>query len=86
MATKWALIDGVLREVHVCPPGRAEGAYFQQYSFIRKSDFGSSGTNQIDPNPPGEETPELMTVRASLNMNTQSLRDIMLSEDGEDEV
>jgi hypothetical protein len=86
MATKWVLIDGVLREIQVCPPGRAEGAYFQQYSFIRKSDFGSSGTNQIDPNPPGEETPELMTVRASLNMNTQSLRDIMLSEDGEDEV
>jgi hypothetical protein len=83
VTTKKVMIDGVLREVKVMPPGRAEGAYFQQWSFSKRGDFGSSGTNQIDPNPPGDDTPELKTVQASLNMNVGSLREIMLADDEE---
>jgi hypothetical protein len=83
VTTKKVMIDGVLREVKVMPPGRAEGAYFQQWSFSKRGDFGSSGTNQIDPNPPGDDTPELKTVQASLNMDVRTWREILTGDDEE---
>jgi hypothetical protein len=81
--SRWVVVDGVRHEIKVCPPGRAEGAYFQQYSFSKRGDFGSSGTNQIDPNPPGDDTPELKTVQASLNMDVRTWREILTGDDEE---
>jgi hypothetical protein len=73
-STKTIIINGVEHEVKVLPPGRAEGAYFQNFGFDRKS-FGRLTDANV--NPPGEEPPAQVSLAEELMASAMTLHEII---------
>lgn len=54
-----------------CPPGRAEGAYFQRYSLDRN--FGRAIPLEVNPS---GETPQYATLAEDFSRSAMSLREL----------
>jgi hypothetical protein len=63
-------------KVTKCPPGAAEGAYFQSHQFNRR--LGRSTSEWIrNTNPTPTETPREITLEESFSITAMSLRELM---------